>query len=31
VGLLRKIHPDATGYSTGDAKRLDAFLAQPRA
>jgi [acyl-carrier-protein] S-malonyltransferase len=31
VGLLRQIQPDATGYSTGDAKRLDAFLAQPRA
>jgi [acyl-carrier-protein] S-malonyltransferase len=28
VGLLRQIQPEATGISTGDAKRLDAFVAQ---
>ena len=31
VGLVRQIQPEATGHSTGDAKRLDTFLAQPRA
>jgi [acyl-carrier-protein] S-malonyltransferase len=27
VGLARQIQPDATGHSTGDAKRLQTFLA----
>ena len=31
VGLLRQIQPEAAGHSTGDAKRLDTFLAQPKA
>jgi [acyl-carrier-protein] S-malonyltransferase len=31
VGLLRQIQPEATGHSTGDAKRLDTFLALPKA
>jgi [acyl-carrier-protein] S-malonyltransferase len=30
VGLARQIQPEAAGHSTGDAKRLDTFLAQPR-
>lgn len=30
VGLARQIQPLAAGHSTGDAKRLDTFLAQPR-
>ncbi len=31
VGLARQIQPEATGHSTGDAKRLDTFLALPKA
>lgn len=30
VGLVRQIQPEAAGHSTGDAKRLDTFLSQPR-
>ena len=31
VGLARQIQPEATAHSTGDAKRLDAFLKPPTA
>ena len=31
VGLARQIQPEATAHSTGDAKRLDAYLKQPTA
>lgn len=31
VGLARQIQPELTGHSTGDAKRLDTYLAQPKA
>jgi [acyl-carrier-protein] S-malonyltransferase len=31
VGLLRQILPEAAGHSTGDAKRLDTYLSQPKA